>query len=268
VVAEDSLDDLRSADVRFLQQASMLGRLRLRVPSDVTLARSTGRAPTFPEAERLYLARSFRWVAEADIVHAELGEDLAAIEVTGGSTIAVRARDDDPQVREAAQRLGIGWHVVPAVDASSFPEPIPYPESLPDGSRVIVTGSFDWLHSGHVRFFMEAASFGTLYVVVGSDRNVALLKGPGHPLQGEAERRYMVGSIRTVHACLISSGSGWLDAEPEIERVRPTYYVVNEDGDQPEKRRYCDEHGIEYVVLQRTPHTGLPPRSSTALRGF
>ena len=132
----------------------------------------------------------------------------------------------------------------------------------------MVTGCYDWLHSGHVRFFMDAAAFGTLYVVVGSDRNVSLLKGPGHPMQREEERRYMVGAVRSVHRCLVSSGSGWMDAEPEIAEIGPTFYVVNEDGDQPEKREFCRAHGIEYVVLARVPHAGLPARSSTELRGF
>ena len=45
-------------------------------------------------------------------------------------------------------------------------------------------------------------------------------------------------------------------------------YAVNEDGDVPVKREYCEQHGIEYVVLKRTPASGLPPRSSTDLRGF
>jgi hypothetical protein len=44
--------------------------------------------------------------------------------------------------------------------------------------------------------------------------------------------------------------------------------VVNEDGDQPEKREFCVAHGIEYVVMERLPHAGLPARSSTELRGF
>jgi cytidyltransferase-like protein len=132
----------------------------------------------------------------------------------------------------------------------------------------VITGCYDWLHSGHIRFLMDAAEYGALYAVVGSDRNVELLKGPGHPLQHEEERQYMVGAVNSVHRCLVSSGEGWMDAEPEIDAIRPAFYVVNEDGDQPEKREFCREHGIGYVVLKRVPHAGLPARSSTELRGF
>jgi hypothetical protein len=59
-----------------------------------------------------------------------------------------------------------------------------------------------------------------------------------------------------------------MDAEPEIEAIKPDMYVVNEDGDKPEKREFCTERGLEYVVLKRTPAAGLPRRESTYLRGF
>lgn len=134
--------------------------------------------------------------------------------------------------------------------------------------RVIVTGCYDWLHSGHIRFFEECASYGELTVVVGSDRNVSLLKGPKHPLFPETERQFLVGSVRHVHQCLISTGTGWMDAAPEIERIQPDIYIVNEDGDKPEKREFCAARGLEYVVLTRTPAPGLTRRESTKLRGF
>ena len=134
--------------------------------------------------------------------------------------------------------------------------------------KVLVTGCYDWLHSGHVRFFEEVAEFGDLYVVLGHDANIALLKGPGHPLFGQEERRYMVGAIRYVHEARIATGHGWLDAEPEICQIQPDIYAVNEDGDRPEKREYCLAHGIDYRVLARVPKAGLLQRQSTALRGF
>ena len=57
---------------------------------------------------------------------------------------------------------------------------------------------------------------------------------------------YLVGSVKFVKQTLISSGSGWLDADPEIRQIRPDFYVVNEDGDKVGKREYCRKLGIEY----------------------
>jgi len=85
-----------------------------------------------------------------------------------------------------------------------------------------------------------------------------LLKGAGHPLFPQAERRYVVGSIRHVTQALITSGEGWLDADPEIRRLKPDIYAVNEDGDQGGKREYCARLGIEYLVLKRAPARASP----------
>ena len=133
---------------------------------------------------------------------------------------------------------------------------------------MLVAGCFDWFHSGHVRFFEEASDYGDLYVVLGHDKNLEELKGPGHPMFPEEERKYLAGSIRFVKQALISSGHGWLDAEPEIQKIKPDGYVVNEDGDKDVKRQYCEENGIEYIVLKREPKPGLRRRTSTDLRGF
>ncbi|MGB3715523.1 MAG: hypothetical protein WA996_13920 [Candidatus Promineifilaceae bacterium] len=78
----------------------------------------------------------------------------------------------------------------------------------------------------------------------------------------------MVQAIRHVKAALISTGHGWMDAKPEIARIKPSIYAVNEDGDKPEKRAFCAQNGLEYVVLKRLPKEGLSRRESTLLRGF
>ncbi len=148
------------------------------------------------------------------------------------------------------------------------PECADEPVEPSDRTRVIVTGCYDWFHSGHVRFFEEVSGLGDLYVVGRQRRQHPLLKGEGHPLFPQQQRRYLVQSIRYVKQASISTGQGWLDAEPEIRRIRPHIYAVNEDGDRPEKRQYCEAHGIEYRVLKRLPKAGLPRRQSRDLRGF
>lgn len=272
VVVTASLDNLTSRDVRFLQEASRLGPLHVRIPSDALVERETGRRPAFPAAERRFLAASFRCVNSVGVVDRR-ADEVAARLLGAYATVVLREGDDHAWAGRATRGADGRVRTVAEAELDGFPawpwdlEAVAPPRPG-DRPRAIVTGCFDWLHSGHIRFFMDASGIGELYVVVGSDQNVELLKGPGHPLQHEDERRYMVGAVRQVHRCLISTGSGWMDAEPEVGLVQPSYYVVNEDGDQPEKREFCAERGIEYVVLRRVPHRGLPARSSTALRGF
>jgi cytidyltransferase-like protein len=169
--------------------------------------------------------------------------------------------------RAYCHQRGIEYRVLPASQMSGFPEPPSMP-SPPGRKKVVATGCYDWFHTGHVRFTEEVSAFGDLYVIVGHDANIRLLKGEGHPLLSEAERRYVVGSIKYVKQALISSGEGWLDADPEIRRLKPDIYAVNDDGDKGGKREYCESLGLEYLVLKRTPAPGLQRRSSTDLRGF
>ena len=76
----------------------------------------------------------------------------------------------------------------------------------------------------------------------------------------------MVKSIRYVKDAYINAGSGVMDFVPTLDIVKPDVFVVNSDGGSEEKRRCCEERGIEYVELSREPHRGLAPRSSTALK--
>ncbi|MGE5349876.1 MAG: adenylyltransferase/cytidyltransferase family protein [Actinomycetota bacterium] len=131
--------------------------------------------------------------------------------------------------------------------------------------KVFVSGCFDMLHSGHVAFFEEAATHGDLYVGIGSDRTINELKGR-RTVNGERERLYMIRSLRFVKDAFINSGSGLIDFEKELRELQPDIFFVNDDGFTPDKKRLCDELGIELVVSRRVPVNGLPPRSTTALR--
>ena len=265
VVVSGSFDDLRSGDVQFLQEAARIGPIHLRLWSDALVASTQGKPPVFPEAERRFVTGALRYVAGVSLVQSR-SSILRPVAGARPDVVVARPNEDDPGQRAACARLGIEYFVPDASALSGFP---PHElRELEATRRVVVTGCFDWLHSGHLEFFHEAAAFGDLYVIVGSDRNLRYLKGDGHPLNGQDERRYMVEAAKDVHRALISTGSGWMDAEPEIASIAPHFYVVNEDGDRPEKRDFCRAHGLEYVVLRRRPHRGLPKRTSTSLRGF
>lgn len=240
IFVSGAFDDLRGRELRLLEEAARRGPLTVALWPDAQVAQVRGKCK-FSFEERRYVLESVRFV---DQVVASGTSDLSGLENLTG--------------------------LAPAdATLSSFPSAQFDPSQMPaDRKRVVVTGCYDWFHSGHVRFFEECAQLGDLYVVVGHDANVRLLKGAGHPLFPEDERRYVVGCCRYVKQALITSGMGWMDAEPEIALIQPHMYAVNEDGDKPEKRAFCAERGIEYVVLKRTPKEGLPRRSSTDLRGY
>ena len=131
--------------------------------------------------------------------------------------------------------------------------------------KVFVSGCYDLLHSGHVEFFRQASQYGDLYVGIGSDNTILYYKNH-KTVYSEQERLFMVKSIRYVKEAYINAGSGILDFLPTLDIVKPDILVVNSDGGSEDKRRVCEERGIDYVVLERDPHEGLEARSSTALK--
>lgn len=131
--------------------------------------------------------------------------------------------------------------------------------------KVFVSGCYDLLHSGHVEFFRQAAEYGDLYVGIGSDATILHYKGH-RTMFDERERLFMVKSIRYVKDAYINAGSGIMDFVHTVDSLRPDILVVNEDGATEEKRRFCEERGMEYIVLKRDPHEGLEAHSSTAIK--
>lgn len=131
--------------------------------------------------------------------------------------------------------------------------------------KVFVSGCFDVLHSGHIRFLEEAASYGDLYVSVGSDETVLKLK-KHLPLYNEKERKYMLESIRFVKKVFIGPDNGLLDFVSLLDVVKPDLFFVNQDGDFEQKRQLVQSKGIEYFVSNRIPKEMLPVRSTTSIR--
>ena len=268
VIVCGAFDDLRAPRIRFLEEAARRGPLTVLLWADELIGRRTGAAPRFPQAEREFVLRSIRFVDRVELLEggAEIESLPEKVARESGCWIVDSKQASSAKAAYCAAR-GIDYQVIGEEQLGGFPDNSPAAISG-TRKRVIVTGCYDWLHSGHVRFFEEVSGYGDLYVVVGHDANVRLLKGEPHPMHSQQERRYAVASIRFVTQALISTGKGWLDAEPEIERLRPEIYAVNADGDQGGKREFCEQRGIQYLVLDREPAPGLPRRSSTELRGF
>jgi len=142
---------------------------------------------------------------------------------------------------------------------------------------VLVSGCYDLLHTGHVKFFKDAAKLGDLYVSVGSDACVAKLKKA--PMFEENERVYFVNAIKHVKEAYVCKGMGmmdWCDALEHPENYPlgklPDIFYVNEDGDHRDehgvsaKEEACKQYGVEYYVDKRIPEEGLKAHSSTSIK--
>src|ERR1039458_2172002 len=184
VAVTGSFDNLRSKHVRFLEEASKFGNVHVALWSDETCQAIEGRPPKFPRQERLYLLQTLRFVENVTLVGGN--SDSNTLREANGikPDLWVFEPENDPaRKRMNIEDLRAPYHIISDADLRGLHVPAFVPAaSDPTRKRVIVTGCYDWFHSGHVRFFEEASALGDLFVVVGHDANIALLKGHGHPL--------------------------------------------------------------------------------------
>lgn len=96
------------------------------------------------------------------------------------------------------------------------------------GGRLVFTnGCFDLLHVGHVRYLQAARALGeALAVGLNADASVRALKGPGRPLNTEADRAEILAALACVDFVTIFT-------EPRATNllavVRPHIYVKGGD---------------------------------------
>src|ERR1043166_705920 len=62
IVVSGAFDDVRSRDLRFLEEAAKLGILTVLLWPDAAVEQRTGNAPKFPSEERLYFLNSVRYI--------------------------------------------------------------------------------------------------------------------------------------------------------------------------------------------------------------
>ena len=105
------------------------------------------------------------------------------------------------------------------------------------GEQIVFTnGCFDLLHVGHTRLFEAAKREGDVLVVaLNDDASVGRLKGPGRPVQPEAERAELVASLRWVDYVTVFRED---TVDATLRRIRPDVHAKGTDyrpGTLPER---------------------------------
>jgi D-beta-D-heptose 7-phosphate kinase/D-beta-D-heptose 1-phosphate adenosyltransferase len=96
------------------------------------------------------------------------------------------------------------------------------------GLRIVFTnGCFDVLHFGHTSYLRQARELGDrLVVAMNSDHSVRRLKGPGRPVNGEADRAAVVAALECVDYVTVFDGDTPI---PLLRDLRPDVYVKGGD---------------------------------------
>jgi D-beta-D-heptose 7-phosphate kinase/D-beta-D-heptose 1-phosphate adenosyltransferase len=110
-------------------------------------------------------------------------------------------------------------------------------------TTVMVNGTFDVLHPGHVAMLNTARSYGHwLIVAIDTDRRVTELKGAGRPINNQNDRRIMLSNLKSVDIV------EFFDSNEELitlmKRYKPDVYVKGSDWKHDTKstaHQYCKE---------------------------
>jgi len=131
------------------------------------------------------------------------------------------------------------------------------------GKKLVVTnGCFDILHPGHVTYLESARNLGdALLVGINGDEAARQLKGPGRPVNSEADRATVLAALESVAGVCIFADK---TAIRFLSAAKPEIYVKGGDYTldtlNQDERLAVESAGGQIVILPF-----VPGKSTTAL---
>lgn len=84
--------------------------------------------------------------------------------------------------------------------------------------KVVVNGTFDIIHVGHLRMLQLARNLGDYVLVcIDTDRRVKQLKGEDRPINDQFERAELLQNLKTVDEVM------FFDSQEELEKILEDY---------------------------------------------
>ena len=116
------------------------------------------------------------------------------------------------------------------------------------GRLVFTNGCFDILHAGHISLLERAKALGDFLIVgLNSDSSIKILKGKDRPINNEANRSYILASIKFIDLIVVFN-----EETPKelLSIIRPSILVKGDDykEDQIIGREYADKVIILPIV--------------------
>lgn len=118
----------------------------------------------------------------------------------------------------------------------------------------LITGCFDLLHAGHIKFIKSAREFSSsipLLVIVLDDHNVYIRKGSNRPIYPLEDRLILLNAISYIDYLLAWHGH-WKNLAEFITKLNiDTYFVNAHDPGFTNKKKIADSNGINIKTLAR-----------------
>lgn len=123
-------------------------------------------------------------------------------------------------------------------------------DQIRENKKIVFTnGCFDILHAGHISYLSKAKDAGDfLIIAINSDASVKNLKGPGRPINSEADRALMLSAFQFVDFVTVFDEQL---PNKTIEILKPDVHVKGGDynlNDLPEKE-VVQKYGGKIVIF-------------------
>ncbi len=128
--------------------------------------------------------------------------------------------------------------------------------------KVVVAGTFDIIHPGHIEFLKFASRYGKVTVIVARDANVQRFKGK-KPVMSEEERLKVISAIKYVDRAVLGKESE--DIFSILIELKPDIVVLGPDQNVNESKlkEYLQAHGLNVEVIRM--RNRLPNYSSSEI---
>lgn len=124
-----------------------------------------------------------------------------------------------------------------------------WPSQIIEKKKVLVAGTFDIIHPGHVELLKFASSLGLVYVVIARDSTVLKLK-KRKPILDEKSRLALVSSIKYVYEAVLGDEEDMLKP---VELIRPDIILLGPDQAFDEKElaeRIAERLGYKPTIIR------------------
>ena len=112
--------------------------------------------------------------------------------------------------------------------------------------RIVVNGTFDILHSGHLALLNHARRLGDyLVVAIDSDRRVQELKGPSRPINTQTERQELLENLRAVDEVKI------FDSDQELVDIVKDCAIMVKGSDYKGKYIVGEDNIAQIIFFNR-----------------
>ena len=116
--------------------------------------------------------------------------------------------------------------------------------------KVLVAGTFDLIHPGHIYLFNEAAKVGDVYVIVATDNNRELYSGE-RPIIPEQQRLEVVKNIKNVKEARLGRSDN--DTLKTVEEINPDIILLGPDQkyDLNTLKEGLKRKGLDHIEVKR-----------------